>query len=140
MGNRALITTAPYKDTNPAIYVHWNGGQGSVQAFCNVARDLRVRDPLSDPSYAMARLCQLIGNYFGGTLSLGLCKAGDDYGCDNGVYTIGEGWQLVQSKAKLAALLEPIGSLCQYESAQLSKVYTDAMAINAPIFNQGMKD
>jgi len=140
MGNRALITTAPYKNTNPAIYVHWNGGQGSVQAFCNVARDLRVRDPLSNSEYALARLAQIIGNYFGGTLSLGITKAGQDWGCDNGVYTIGEGWQLAQSKGKLAAQLEPIDSLCQYESAQLSKVYTDAMAINAPIFNQGMKD
>lgn len=136
MGNRAIITAAPYKRGNPAIYIHWNGGQGSVQAFCNVAHKLGVRDPASDSNYAMGRLAQIIANYFGGTLSLGLCKAGEDWSCDNGFYTIGENWKLVQSKAKGAAILESVGQLDEYESKQLRQVYFEALDINKPIFER----
>ena len=136
MGNRAIITTAPYKRGNPAIYIHWHGGQGSVQAFCNVARKLGVRDPAGCPEYALGRLAQIIGNYFSGTLSLGLCKAGDDWGCDNGFYTVGENWNLVQSKAKGAAILESVDQLDEYESEQLERVYFEALDINKPTFER----
>lgn len=87
MGNRAVI--AFRNDPNAVgIYLHWNGGRDSVQAFLDYAKEVGVRK--GDESYAIARLCQIAGNALGGTLSLGLgilseldCANGD-----NGVYIV----------------------------------------------------
>lgn len=100
MGNRAVITTAPYRINNTGIYVHWNGGRSSVEAFLKACKQLGYRSPESDPAFAMARLTQVIGTYFGGTLSIGIgtlrhldCDNGD-----NGVYVIGGDWEIVGRK------------------------------------------
>jgi hypothetical protein len=97
MGNRAVITTAPFSESNIGIYVHWNGGLASIEGFLKACRDLQYRDPSLDDSYAMARLTQAIGIYFGGSESLGIgvvSKLDADNG-DNGTYIIGEGWEIV---------------------------------------------
>lgn len=82
MGNRAVLK---FKDkaTQPNIYLHWNGGRASVQAFLNVAKELNFRND----DYGVARLCQIIGNFFGGNLSLGVSSCSKSAG-DNGVYLI----------------------------------------------------
>lgn len=97
MGNRAVITTAPYAETNVGIYLHWNGGRESVEAFLDAANALGMSSPASDASYAMARLVQIIGNYFGGSTSLGIgiCSELDTNNGDNGTYVIGDDWQIV---------------------------------------------
>ena len=92
MGNRAVITIKE-KDTAKedwnSLYLHWNGGRDSVEPFLHVAKlyGIRCND---DSSYAIARLSQLIGNYFGGTLSLGIgaYKCLDTNNWDNGTYII----------------------------------------------------
>jgi len=102
MGNRATITAAPFDRSNVAIYVHWNGGRASIEAFCKAAKELGYRDPASDPAYGLARLTGLIATYFGldGETSLGLgtvdqlIKAGDDNGC----WVIGEGWRIKERR------------------------------------------
>lgn len=97
MGNRAVITTAPYSDSNVGIYVHWNGGRASVEGFLKAAKELGYRSPGTDRSYALAGLAGLIWSYLGTDgLSVGidLCEhlpAGDD----NGVYLIGGDWEIV---------------------------------------------
>jgi len=98
MGNRAVITTAPHSVSNVGIYVHWNGGRASVEGFLKAARELDYRDPSLDDSYAMARLTQIIGTYFGGSESLGIdvVRDLDANNGDNGVYVIGEGWEIVR--------------------------------------------
>jgi hypothetical protein len=97
MGNRAVITTAPYAETNVGIYLHWNGGRESVEAFLQAARVLGMRSPESDPYYAMARLVQIIGNYFGGSTSLGIGLCSElDGESDNGTYVIGDDWEIVE--------------------------------------------
>jgi hypothetical protein len=71
MGNRAVITLDQEPtDDSIGIYLHWNGGPESVLAFAEAAKQFGVRT--SDVSYGTARLAQIIGNYFGGTLSLGV--------------------------------------------------------------------
>ena len=96
MGNRAVITTAPYAETNVGIYLHWNGGRESVEAFLDAAKALGMRSPGGDPYYAMARLVQIIGNYFGGSTSLGIGLCSElDGESDNGTYVIGDDWQIV---------------------------------------------
>ena len=93
MGNRAVIE---FTDTPIAIYLHWNGGRNSVEAFLQVARDLRVRT--NDPAYRMARLTQIIGNYFGGTTSvgIGLAEELDRANGDNGVYVVNPEFEIVE--------------------------------------------
>jgi len=93
MGNRALIAfkekeSTKKKEEVPCIYLHWNGGRDSVEAFLDATRRLGVRK--HDQSYGMARLTQIIANYLGGTLSIGISNVGDwDLGfLDNGVYWV----------------------------------------------------
>ncbi len=62
MGNRAVITTP---DKKMGIYLHWNGGRDSVEAFLHYCELHGFRSPDRDP-YGWARLCQVIGNFFGG--------------------------------------------------------------------------
>lgn len=88
MGNRAVITTAPYGDGNLGIYLHWNGGRASVEGFLQAAQVLGIN--LSVQPLGFARFGQMVGNWFGGTLSLGIdvCSRLDADNQDNGVYVV----------------------------------------------------
>ena len=101
MGNRAVITTAPFAKKNVGIYLHWNGGKASIEGFLQAAKVLQWRGPTADESYALARLTQLIATYFGPDgLSVGIGLVGDldpDNG-DNGTYLIGGDWEIVGRK------------------------------------------
>ena len=92
MGNRAVITT---KDKKIGVYLHWNGGRDSVEAFLKYCEMKDYRAPDTD-CYGWARLCQVIGNYFGGSTSIGIDQYNrlDTNNGDNGVYII-EGWKIV---------------------------------------------
>ena len=95
MGNRAVITT---RDERIGVYLHWNGGRDSVEAFLKYCELKGYRAPEYD-NYGWARLCQVIGNYFGGETSIGIDTT-DKLDCDNwdnGVYII-EKWQIVGRK------------------------------------------
>jgi len=102
MGNRAVLVLEnkyiPAKESiyQPAIYLHWNGGRDSVEGFLAVARMARIR---SD-DYGMARMCQIIGNFFQGTLSVGcgMYKYLDTNNFDNGVYLINKDYRIVGRK------------------------------------------
>ena len=89
MGNRAVITLAKKPTANSVgIYLHWNGGAESVLAFAEAAKHFGVR--LHDETYATARLAQIIGNFFGGTLSVGVgvLRQLDCENYDNGTYKV----------------------------------------------------
>lgn len=99
MGNRAVITTAPYDENNVGIYLHWNGGRASIEGFLLACKRLGFRSPGVDGSYALARLTSAIAAYFGaddGGLSVGIgpCSQLDTDNGDNGVYLIGGDWQI----------------------------------------------
>ena len=102
------------------------------------------RRPEQD-NYGWARLCQVIGNYFGGELSIGI----DKYECldtnnwDNGVYII-EDWEIVdrefnhgseQQEYDLYDMLIEINK-AQPESERLKedviKDYVDKVSLNKP--------
>ena len=99
MGNRAVITASKSRDVQNSqdigVYVHLNGGRDSVEAFLKYCELKKYRSP-SEDNYGWARLCQVIGNYFGGTTSVGIdrCKRLDCDNYDNGVYII-KGWKIV---------------------------------------------
>ena len=99
MGNRAIIQTKKsYENEDIGVYLHWNGGRDSVAPFLKYCELKGYRPPDRD-SYGWARLCQVIGNFFGGSLSLGIDNFSKDAGewCDNGTYII-EGWDIVDRK------------------------------------------
>lgn len=93
MGNKAIIKT---ESGNIGIYLHWNGGRDSVQAFLKYCSLKGYRSPETD-GYGWARLAQVIGNFFGGTTSIGIVPISGDHDgeyCDNGAYIIKE-WEIV---------------------------------------------
>ena len=94
MGNRAVLEI---QNENIGIYLHWNGGRNSVQAFLDVAKEYNVR---TTEDYGLARLVQIIGNFFGGILSVGIgsIKQLDTDNGDNGVYVIDKYFNIVERK------------------------------------------
>jgi len=92
MGNKAVITT---KDKRIGLYLHWNGGRDSVEAFLEYCKIKDYRAP-SEDCYGWARLAQVVGNFFGGSTSVGIDAYDtlDTDNCDNGVYII-EGWEII---------------------------------------------
>lgn len=106
MGKRAVIVakdvTKENADKNIGIYLHWNGGEESVEYFMNKAKERRIRGVLTDPSYGWARLCQIIGDFFseGGnhecSLGVGIVSHLDCHNYDNGVYYIDDKFEIVK--------------------------------------------
>ena len=99
MGNRAVVTTKEnFENNGIGIYLHWNGGRDSVEAFLKYCELKGYREPDKD-NYGFARLCQVIGNFFGGSTSVGIDVVSnlDCDNWDNGVYII-EGWKIVDRK------------------------------------------
>jgi hypothetical protein len=97
MGNRAVITTKEnFENNGIGIYLHWNGGRDSIEAFLKYCELRNFRSPDTD-CYGWARLTQIIANFFGmDGLSVGIDTV-DHLDCDNfdnGVYFI-EGWKIV---------------------------------------------
>lgn len=95
MGNRAIIKP---EGQNIGVYLHWNGGIDSVTAFLKYCelKDFRGFD---DP-YGLARFCQVVGNFFGGGLSLGIETDVEETEeaaewIDNGIYVV-KGWKIVR--------------------------------------------
>lgn len=130
MGNRAVITT---RNKDLGVYLHWNGGRDSVEAFLKYCELKGYRPPERD-CYGWARLCQVIGNYFGGELSIGIDKYEklDTDNGDNGVYVI-EDWRIVdrlfidwpeQHEYDLISMLQDINNH-QPENERLSEEVID---------------
>lgn len=90
MGNRAIVKAKG--DSKKAVYLHWNGGRDSIEAFLKYC-ELRGFSGFNS-EYGMARFCQVVSNFFGADgLSIGITNNVES--CDdNGVYVI-EGWEIV---------------------------------------------
>lgn len=95
MGNRAIVKP---EGKDIGVYLHWNGGIDSVTAFLKYCELKGYRD--FDDSYGMARFCQVVGNFFGGGLSVGIdtgVRETKEYAewIDNGIYVV-KGWKIVR--------------------------------------------
>jgi hypothetical protein len=84
MGNRAVVQFIQGDRPIQAFYLHWNGGPESVYTFLSVLED----DYQCRFDAAPARFAQLVGNYFGGCLSLYPWENGAPIDEDNGVYRV----------------------------------------------------
>lgn len=98
MGNRAIVLP---KGSDVGVYLHWNGGPESVGAFLEYCklRGFRNFGGANMDGYGLARFVQVVANFFGGGLSIGIehCKPTEEDagGLDNGIYVI-DGWEIVQ--------------------------------------------
>jgi hypothetical protein len=104
VGNRAVITFAPYSEASVGVYLHWNGGPSSVLGILDACGRLEFRGPSQDPAYAMARLIDAVTALIPGSLSVGVglnSQLDTDNG-DNGTYVIdgitGNPWSIVERK------------------------------------------
>jgi hypothetical protein len=105
MGNRAVITT---REHEIGVYLHWNGGRDTVAPLLRYCELQGYRPPSAD-CYGWARICQVMGNFFGGSLSLGIDRferLGDPG--DNGVYVI-DGWEIVGREGLYDGFVEEDG-------------------------------
>lgn len=99
MGNRAVITTKQgwtSKENNLGIYLHWNGGRDSVEAFLTYCKMKGYRSPEKD-NYGWASLAAVITNFFGASgdsIGIDIVTRLDCDNWNNGVYII-EDWQIV---------------------------------------------
>lgn len=157
MGNRAVITASKdvevQKSNDIGVYLHWNGGRDSVQAFLTYCKLKGYRSPETD-CYGWARLCQVIGNFFGGTTSVGIekCCNLDCNNGDNGTYIIAD-WEIVgrkfsdgyeQNEYDLQSMLEDIDG-CMPEDEQLGLDFLRAevvpvteVKVGDKVFEQGV--
>lgn len=107
MGNRAVITTREnFENNGIGIYVHWNGGIESIETFLTYCKIIGARKPEND-DYGWATLSRVIGNFFGGTTSIGINTVNhlDTDNGDNGTYII-ENWQIIDRKFTHSLKLE----------------------------------
>lgn len=97
MGNRAILKPV---GSNVGVYLHWNGGRDSVEAFLKYCemRGFRAFGGASADGYGKARFMQVVGNFFGGDLSVGVAEdvtmGPESNPGDNGIYEI-DGWNIV---------------------------------------------
>lgn len=126
MGNRAIIATKESYRTNGAgIYLHWNGGRDSVEAFLTYARLKGCRGG----DYGIARLTQYIGNFFGGTNSLGIVPAQCGAGDDNGVYIIDDKFNIIDREE----IGEGFTEQQEYDLAEMVTAINEAQPHNEQI-------
>ena len=107
MGNCAVITTPERK---VGLYLHWNGGRDTVEPLLRYCELQGYRAPSHD-TYGWARLCQVAGNFFGGSTCVGIGPYTTDGRMDpgdNGIYVI-DGWKIVE---RLRANSWPLRASC----------------------------
>lgn len=132
MGNRAVITFSQF-NSSPCIYLHWNGGRPSVEAFLQSAKDLGLKHINKDnQSEVFDKLAHLIAKYYFG------CEVGDtvyrrnyanadcDNG-DNGVYIISGDMQ-IKTRRYMSSCGEEINPGKRLE------IYQQIVS-RAPVFN-----
>ena len=91
MGNRAVIVWTDRDgnfsfNENVGVYLHWNGGIDSVEAFLTYADIMGFRSPTQDPEYGIARFIQIVANFFGDdglNVGVGILKFMDYCNGDN---------------------------------------------------------
>lgn len=93
MGNRAVV----YGDGEEfGLYLHWDGEFKDVSTFLKYCA-LKGYRGFPD-AYALPRMAQVVGNYIGGALSMGIVTVKDlktDDPGDNGIYMV-KGWKVVR--------------------------------------------
>lgn len=99
MSNNCLIKPL---NGSIGIYLHWCGDISAVTAFLEYAKlkGHRAFGGSNADGYGIARLAQIIGNFFGGSLSVGITfidESNSGYDYDNGIYVVDD-WNIVERR------------------------------------------
>lgn len=155
MGNRAVITTNKNLGMEIGVYLHWNGGRDSVEAFLAYCDLKGYRKPEED-SYGYAMLINVISNYFGSGLScdVNVCIRLDCDNWDNGVYII-KNWRIIdrmyfkgeeQDEWNFLSMINEIDAkqpehmqLTREERKRINEVYEDVKKYRKPIIKRDAK-
>ncbi len=94
MGNRAIITT---KERGVGLYLHWNGGRDSIEAFLEYCRLKGYRSPGRE-RWSYEDLERVVRNFIGDRTTVKVIEYVSDreaarLACDNGVYVV-DGWSI----------------------------------------------
>ena len=94
MGNRAVITTNQRRmcDMN-SIYLHWNGGRDSIEAFLQYAKLRGLKNPNNEET--MQELYRIIKNFLGNSCIYDKYSRLDTDNYDNGVYVINSDFEII---------------------------------------------
>jgi hypothetical protein len=107
MGNRAVITFNT-TESAPCIYLHWNGGRASVEAFLRVARHLELNASMRGgginfdlQAHTLDALAEILAKHFfncevGFTVYRQTYGSADTDNWDNGVYVMNRNFDIVQ--------------------------------------------
>lgn len=100
MGNRAIVKPV---GLDVGVYLHWYGGVKNIEAFLAYCKMKKYRGfgGTNADSYGVARFVQVVGNFLGGGLSIGIVsipkdvkKYAEESWLDNGLYLVDE-WDIV---------------------------------------------
>lgn len=125
MGNRAVITASTDKNA-PCIYLHWNGGRASVEAFLAAAKDLGLSGTSVE---TFDRFAQILAKHFfdcevGMTVYRQRYGESDKDNYDNGTYLIDGDFKIVDR----LFMKRPDGSVL-FEEVDPDKTYSIHEAI-----------
>lgn len=129
MGNRAVITFSTRKNA-PSIYLHWNGGRASVEAFLQSARLLGLRY-CDNETETIEKLAQMMARAFFG-VDVGMTVYVQPYGnadtdnYDNGTYVLNR--DLSIKSRKFLRRSEEINT-------EKTRMIIEQIISRAPIFN-----
>lgn len=133
MGNRAVITFDT-GEKSPCIYLHWNGGRASVEAFLQAAQYLGAVHPGNDAQRRLAVLdwmATTVAQHFFGC-DVGMTVYREEYGrtdrdnWDNGVYVIGPDMRIARRLFKQRA--------DEFDPTKTREIF-EHLVVRAPIFN-----
>ena len=126
MGNRAVLSfgTTPKA---PAIYLHWNGGLASVEAFLAAARALGMRHYRKQGARAAAEFVAIVARSFmGGSVYLETNETADCDNWDNGQFFVGQDMSIVRRKYRRGAE--------EIDAEKTAAIFAECIA-RAPHFN-----
>jgi hypothetical protein len=133
MGNRAVIAPSIHTYNSKVIYLHWNGGRASVEAFLKAGKDLAIANN-SNMDMSIEQLYKVIKRDFfrlndntNMHVYLRTWDTADRDNWDNGTYLIDEAFNIVGRKGE-----RTYGE--EINAEKTKGIYEQIMA-SAPIYN-----
>jgi hypothetical protein len=126
MGNRGVVII---QGQGVGMYVHHNGGHDTIKPLLDLAREYGIRGD----DYGIARLAQMMGNFLGGTLSMGIDVIDnlDQANGDNGTYIVDEKFNIINR-------LYFDGR--EQDEFNYNDIKAHMKTLNDPFFLRGLKD
>ena len=103
MGNRAVLVwkdkDGHYNDNSIGVYLHWNGGRDSVEAFLAYCEMKNLKSPTEDVHIGIENFVDVVAHFFrnGQSIYVDHLHSLDQDNYDNGVYVC-DGWSIVDRK------------------------------------------